>query len=75
MDGDARGDGDQQGRKDDEGFVPCSRREGTEFTRPVAEFGECVMYLPAASPWRNKFDVRWMDGVWLGSKKRVGRRS
>ncbi len=32
----------------------------------MAEFAECVMYFPAASVGKNKFDVRWMDGVWLG---------
>jgi hypothetical protein len=26
------------------------------------------MHLPAASVGKNKFDVRWMDGVWLGIK-------
>ncbi len=26
------------------------------------------MYLPASSVGKNKFDVRWMDGVWLEIK-------
>ena len=26
------------------------------------------MHLLAASVGKNKFDVRWMDGVWLGIK-------
>ena len=51
------------GRKDDEGFAACRRWKKREFARPVVEFGECVMYLPAASAGKNKFDVRWMDGV------------
>ena len=51
-----------KGRKDDEGFTPCRRWKGKELNRPVAEFGECVMYLPVASAGKNKFDVMWMDG-------------
>ena len=38
----------------------------------MAEFGEYVMYLPAASVGRNNFDVRWMDGVWLAIKLENG---
>jgi hypothetical protein len=38
----------------------------------VVEFGESVMYLPAASGVENKFDVRWQDGVWLGIKMESG---
>ena len=43
-----------------------------EFASPVAEFGESVMYLPTASVGKNKFDVRWEDGVWLGVKMGSG---
>ncbi len=57
-----------KGRKDDEGFMPHRRWKWKEFTKPAAELGECVMYLPAVSAGKNKFDVRWMDGVWLGIK-------
>ena len=32
------------------------------------KFGDNVMCLPAAFVGQSKFDVRWMDGVWLGSK-------
>ncbi len=38
----------------------------------MAEFGECVMYLPAASAEKNKIDVRWVDGVRLGIKLESG---
>ena len=31
-----------KGRKDVEGFTPYRRWKGREFTRPLAEFGECV---------------------------------
>ncbi len=57
-----------KGRKDDEGFTPHRRWKGKEISRPVAEFGERMMYPPAASTGKNKFDVRWMGGVWLGIK-------
>ncbi len=45
---------------------------GREFARPAAEFGESVMYLPAASVGKNEFDVRREDGVWLGIKMEGG---
>ncbi len=32
-----------KGRKDDEEFTPHRRWRGKELSRPVAEFGECVM--------------------------------
>ena len=61
-----------RGRKDQEGFTPYRRWKGREFNKPVAEFGECVHYAPAFSAGRNKFDVRWLDGVWLGIKLESG---
>ncbi len=57
-----------EGRGDDAGYATYRRWKGTEFARLVTEFGECVMSLPAASVGKNKFDVSWMDGVWLGIK-------
>ncbi len=32
-----------------------------ELARPVADFGESVTHLPAASVGKKKFDVRWED--------------
>ena len=55
-----------KGRKNDEIFTPHRRWKGKEFNRPEAQLGECVMYLPAGSAGKNKSDVRWMEGVWLG---------
>ncbi len=52
-----------KGREDDEEFTAYRRRTGREFTRPVAELGESVMCLPAASVGKNKFNVRWEDGI------------
>ena len=43
-------------RKDDEGFSAYRRWKGREFTKPVAEFGECVLYAPATSAGKDKFD-------------------
>ncbi len=59
-------------RRDDEGLTAHRRWKVREFTRSVAEFGECVMYLPAASVGKKKFNVRLMDGVWLGIKLESG---
>ncbi len=59
-------------RNDDEGLTAYRRWKAREFTRPVAEFGESVMYLAAASVGKDKFDVRWEDGVWLGIKMESG---
>ena len=30
------------------------------------------MYLPALSAGRDKFDVRWREGVWLGIRAESG---
>ena len=38
----------------------------------MADFGECVWYLPALSAGRDKFDARWRDGVWLGIRLESG---
>ncbi len=59
-------------RKDNEGFSAYRRWKGREFTKPVAEFGECVLYAPAASPRKDKFDARWKEGVWLGVRVESG---
>ncbi len=61
-----------RGRKDHEGCTACTRWKGREFTKPTAEFGERVCYAPAFSAGSNKFDVRWVDGVWLGVKLKSG---
>ena len=53
-----------RGRKCDEGFTAYRVWKGSEFTKPVAEFGECVMRAPALSVSKNKFNVTWREGVW-----------
>ncbi len=60
-----------KGRRDDEGFALRRRWRGQDFTRPAAELVECLMHLPEASAGKNKFDVRWTDGV-LGNKLERG---
>ncbi len=47
-----------RGRNDDEGFAACRRCQGREFTKPGAEFGECVVCALALSVGKGKFDVR-----------------
>ncbi len=42
------------------------RRKGREFTQPVADLGERALCAPAMSAGKDKFDVRWKEGVWLG---------
>merc|ERR1712240_708375 len=49
-------------RKDSEGFTAYRRWKGRTFNRPVTEFGECVLYLPAKTAGRDKFDVRRLEG-------------
>jgi hypothetical protein len=38
----------------------------------VAEFGESVWYTPANSAGEDKFDVRWLERVWLGVRVESG---
>ena len=59
-------------RKDDEGFTAYRKWKGRPFNRPVAEFGKCVWYVPALTVGRDKFDVRWREGVWLGIRMESG---
>ncbi len=54
-----------RGREDEEGFAAHQRWKGKEFTKPVAEFRECVVCARAMSAGKVKFDARWILGVWL----------
>ncbi len=56
-------------RKDDEGFSAYRRWKGREFAKPAAEFGECVLYDPATSAGKDKFDATWREGVWIGTNE------
>jgi hypothetical protein len=59
-------------RVDNEGMTPYRRWRGRPFNRPVAEFGECIWYLPANTAGINKYEVRWQEGVWLGIRMESG---
>ncbi len=52
-----------RGRKVEEGLSAYRRWRGREFTKPVAEFGECVLRAPAMSAGKDTCDVRWKEGV------------
>jgi hypothetical protein len=47
--------------------------EGREFKTFVAEFGESVFYLKAASVGRDKLETKMGRGSLAGSQKRIGR--
>jgi hypothetical protein len=38
----------------------------------VAEFGECIFYLKAASVGKDKLVSRWATGVWPGVRHESG---
>ncbi len=61
-----------RGRTDEEGLSAHKRWEGREITKPVAEFGECVLQAPAMLGRRGKLDARWRDKVWLGVRVESG---
>ncbi len=61
-----------KGRKDDEGFTAYGRWKGERVHQASGGLGESVMYLPAASVGKNKFDVRWEDGFWLAIRTESG---
>ena len=50
-----------RGRKYEQGFSAYRRWKRREFNKPVAEFGECVLYAPVMSVGRNKVDTRWNE--------------
>ena len=55
-----------------QGFTAHRRWKGRGVGRPVAEFGEYIQYLPANAAGKNKFEVRWDNGVWLGVRLESG---
>ncbi len=50
-----------RGREDHEGFNPLRRWKGREFSRPVAELGECGHYSPALQGKTSSTSGRWME--------------
>ncbi len=59
-------------RKDDEGFSACRRWKGRGFTKPVAEFGKCVLRATAMPAGKGKFNARLKEGVFLGVRLESG---
>jgi hypothetical protein len=53
--------------------APAGSGKWRDFKTHVAEFGENVWYLKAASAGRDKLERRWEEGVWLGIKDESGR--
>ena len=49
-----------------DGRTAYRRVKGKEFRKPIAEFGESVMYLKPNSKGVDKLVCRWEKGVWLG---------
>ena len=55
-----------------DGETAYERWKGNKFKRGVAEFGECVDYLKQRSKGKDKADIRWGHGIWLGVKETSG---
>ncbi len=73
MDGDGPGDGDErreERRRRVYGVQEIERERRRQTSGKVWRI--CVMLLPAAIVGKNRFDVKWMYGVWLGIKPESG---
>ena len=46
--------------------------QGKEFEGAALEFGEEVWYMKPGIVGKDKLDVRWHSGIWLGSRERSG---
>ena len=46
--------------------------KGRKFNANYREFGENVLYLRPGSRGKDKFEVRWENGVWFGIADRTG---
>ena len=55
------------------GRTPRQRVRGVERPRTVADFGECIFYLPPKASGRTpqKADLKFREGVWLGMDPRT----
>ena len=52
----------------EDGKTAYQRWKGRRYARAIAEFGECVIYCKLGSKGIDKFDERWEEGIWLGSR-------
>ena len=55
-----------------DGRTAHERVRGTRATRPMAEFGEKVVFKPYKAGTTNKLEPRWVEGVWLTVRERSG---
>ena len=53
--------------KGQDGCTAYRRLKGKDFEQGVAEFGEEIWYMPPGIVGKDKLDVRWKEGVWLGN--------
>ena len=58
--------------KGQDGCTAYRRLKGKDFDQKVAEFGEEVWYMSPGIVGKDKMDVRWKEGVWLGNRERSG---
>ena len=59
-------------RKDADGMTAYRRWKGRKFNRNITELGEHVLYLKPNSAGKNKLDIRWHEGIWLGIRDESG---
>lgn len=50
------------------GYTSYEKLKGRRFRREVAEFGEYVLYKVPGKKGKDKLDVRWAEGLYLGIK-------
>ena len=55
-----------------DGRTPYERIKGKSFKKELLEFGESVLFMKPMTLGRNKFEVRWDDGVWIGIRDESG---
>lgn len=53
-------------------YTAYEKWKGRKFRREVAEFGEKVMYRVPQLKGKDKFEVRWSDGIYLGVRDESG---
>ena len=54
------------------GQTPYKFITGKETKRPIAEFGERILYMPLHNPNapEGKMDARYHQGIWLGLRQK-----
>ena len=55
-----------------DGKTPLELIRGVHETRPMAEFGECIYFIPAkGNRPQHKADAKFKEGIWLGMNART----